>query len=329
MPIKVTADTEVRTLIAALGADDAARREGAIARLTIIGTRALARLESAYDSTADRRTRLAILRVMEASGDERALGLARRAIDEGGDLAVAGVAVLRELVNTGARATHTEALETLLALAIDGRVDRRVRAAAAEALDHAPEDVRQAVADTLPGAPSTETALWEDAADGRLPDDPAPLREAVAVHAATAPLAVLRRIIEFVRERELGTVDGRRQEWRTLRGALHQAVALRGSRIALYDLRETLAVSAEPLPPSFLAALHVVGDASCLEPLAAAFARATPDERWRHQIAQTFRAVARREHITTRHAAMRRALAKSPEIAVEPGRSGAGDLVPS
>lgn len=314
MPIKATADTEVRALIAALGGEDAARREGAIARLTIIGTRALGRLESAYEGTGDRRTRLAILRVLEASGDERALALARRAIGEGGDLAVAGVAVLRELVNTGARATHSEALETVLALSIDRAVERRVRAAAADALDHAPEDVRQAVAGTQAEAMSTDAALWEDAADGRLPDDPAILRAAVAVHAPEAPLAVLRRIIESVREREQGTAGPRRQDWRTLRGALHQAVALRGSRIALYDLRETLAGSAEPLPPSFLAAMHVVGDASCLEPLAAAFSRATPDERWRHQLAQTFRAVARREHITTKHAAMRRALARSPEL---------------
>jgi hypothetical protein len=315
MPIKATADTEVRTLITALGDEDAARREGAIARLTILGTRAIGRLESAYASTPDRRTRLAILRVLETSGDERALAVARRAMAEGGDVAVAGIAVLRELVHTGARATHTEALETLLALSIDRDVERRVRAAAADALDHAPEDVRQAVADTLPGELSTDAALWEDAADGRLPDEPASLREAVAVHAAEAPLAELRRIIEFVREREQESAGPRRQEWRTLRGALHQAVALRGSRIALYDLRETVEGSAEPLPPSFLAAMHVVGDASCLEPLAAAFSRATPDERWRHQLAQTFRAVARREHITTRHSAMRRALARSPDLA--------------
>ena len=41
-----------------------------------------------------------------------------------------------------------------------------------------------------------------------------------------------------------------------VRGALHQALALRGSRVALYDLRETIERPPAPLPSSFLAALQ-------------------------------------------------------------------------
>jgi len=305
MPIKAAPTVEVRTLIDALGADEVARREAAIARLIIIGSRALERLSTAYDSTQDRGKRLAILRVFEASDDERALAVAKRAIREGGDVAVAGVAVLRELVGGGAGSTHADALEALLALSIDPTRERRVRAAAAHAVEG-----------TLPDAQSAEDALWEDAADGRLPDEPAPLRDAAAARAGQMPLAVLRRIIESVRDREQGvTAIARRDEWRTLRGALHQAVALRGSRIALYDLRETVEATTGPLPPSFLAAMHMVGDASCLEPLAAAYARSAQYERWRHQLAETFHAVAKRERLTPKHSAMRRALAKSPELA--------------
>ena len=59
-----------------------------------------------------------------------------------------------------------------------------------------------------------------------------------------------------------------RAAWQNARGALHQALALRGSRVAVYDLRETIEQSRGPLPTSFVAALHVVGDASCLEPIA-------------------------------------------------------------
>jgi hypothetical protein len=316
MPIKATTDAEVRTLVEALGAEEPARREGAIARLLIIGSRAVGRLVTAYDSTDDRRKRLAILRVLEASADERALGIARKAIAEKGDLAVAGVAVLRELVTRGAGSTHASALETLLTLSTEFALERRVRAAAAEALEHAPDDIRAAVGATLPAAPSAEDALWEDAADGRLPDEPAALRDALAAHVERTPLPVLRRMIECVRDREqAATPPARRDDWQTLRGALHQALALRGSRIALYDLRETVESTTKPLPPSFLAAIHVVGDASCLEPIATAFARAAQHDRWRHQLAETFHAVAKRERLTTKHSAIRRALARSPELA--------------
>jgi hypothetical protein len=104
--------------------------------------------------------------------------------------------------------------------------------------------------------------------------------------------------------------------WRALRGLLHQALALRGSRVALYDLRETFLEAAEPLPASFLTAMHAVGDASCLDALASALARADGrDARWRHQLIAAFQAVARRERITRRHAVMKRALAKCPALA--------------
>ena len=92
-----------------------------------------------------------------------------------------------------------------------------------------------------------------------------------------------------------------------LRGSLHQVLALRGSRLALYDLRESLEGAPARLPASFLAALHVLGDESCLEPLAAAWAAAAMDNtadgvRWRQQLAAAFKAITQREKITKRHA---------------------------
>jgi hypothetical protein len=231
-------------------------------------------------------------------------------------VAVAGVAVLRDLLGRGAGSTHAEALDTLLVLTTTPGVEHRVRAAAAEALDAAPEDIRQAIARALPPPPVGTDALWEDAVDGRLPDEPGSLRDVLGRQAEHAPLTVLRRLIEAVRERERDAAASRRDQWRAVRGALHQAVALRGSRIALYDLRETVEFTGEPLPPSFLAAMHVVGDESCLESLAMAFTRAAVgQERWRHQLVQAFHAIARRERITARKPSMRRALAKSPELA--------------
>jgi hypothetical protein len=96
-----------------------------------------------------------------------------------------------------------------------------------------------------------------------------------------------------------------------LRGSLHQALALRGSRVALYDLRESIATSGEAMPPSFLAALHVVGDDSCLEPLAAAWSAAT-DPHWQYQLAAAFQAIAKRERVSRRHAIAKRIAGRFP-----------------
>ena len=71
-----------------------------------------------------------------------------------------------------------------------------------------------------------------------------------------------------MREREGVGAGGRRgDEWTTARAAAHVALAQRGSRLALYDLRESLERAA-PLPVEFLTALSLIGDASCLEPIA-------------------------------------------------------------
>ena len=64
-----------------------------------------------------------------------------------------------------------------------------------------------------------------------------------------------------------------------VRAAAHIAFAQRGSRLALYDLRETVAAANAPLPVDFLSALSAIGEASCLEPIADAYAHATSDAR--------------------------------------------------
>jgi hypothetical protein len=161
-------------------------------------------------------------------------------------------------------------------------------------------------------------ALWRDALEGQLPDEPAALRELISAKAIAAPLNNLRKLVEAVRERE-ARAQPDADAWRDVRGSLHQALALRGSRVALYDLRESLEAAVDPLPPSFLAALHVLGDESCLEPLAArwrAASAATPEgQRRRHQLGETFKAITRREKITRRHAVIKRLAARHPDAA--------------
>jgi hypothetical protein len=304
-------DPDVPSLIQGLR-ERGARREAAIARLTIAGRRAVARLVDAYQNTDEREVQIAILRVLEAIGDERALIVARQALAARGDVAVAGVAVLRELLGRREGSADVKALDVLLAVARDDSAERRVRVAAVQALDAAPEDVRAALG-ALAVTESSDSALWQDAIAGQLPDDPAPLREAVPAYAGDAPLADLRRLLEAVRARE-GRDARRAAEWLAVRGAIHQALALRGSRITLYDLRETFERAAAALPSSFVGAVQTIGEASCLEPLAAAFSRSR-DPHWQHQVAQAFHEIVKRQRITKRHSALRRALAKAPGLA--------------
>ena len=213
MVIKASASAEIRQLVAALGGDDEVRREAAIARLSIIGERAVDRLVAAYDQ-GKRETKVAVLRALEAAGDRRAVAVARRALGEGGDVAIAGASALRGLLNAEHEPTAADALDTLVAVALDARAERRVRLAAFEALRDVPGDVRTRVADALKADPdaglqaraveapreaATAEAIWQDALEGRLPDTPADLRDVLQARGGTAPLGVLQKLIDAVR----------------------------------------------------------------------------------------------------------------------------------
>jgi hypothetical protein len=332
MPIKASAAAEIRQLTAALCGEDEVRREAAIARLAVIGPRAVDALLRTYATTADRDTRIAVLRTLEPMSDRRTIAVARDAIGAGGDLAQAATSALRGLLESQDDKAGTEALDVLVATAMDRSLTRSVRLSAVDALQGMPDAVRIRIAEALEsdpdsilktrasdlaaGNPATD-AVWQDAVEGRLPDRPAALREAAQARAASAALGSIQKMIDAVRTRE-GAVDNpdRSAEWRNLRGALHQALALRGSRVAVYDLREALEGAHAPLPTSFLAALHVVGDQSCLEPIAAAYAGiGAVDARWKVQLAATFRAIARREKVTSRHAIAKRINSRWPNAA--------------
>jgi hypothetical protein len=323
MVIKASTAVEVRGLVTALTGDDDLAREAAIARLTVIGARAVDRLVTAFDQVTDRSTRLAILRTLEAIGDYRGGAIARRALIEGGDLGVAATAVLKTLLASSHEESASEALDTLVATALDASNEHRVRLAAVEALEESAGEVGKRVARTVREDKSGKArkptaqldvdaarleATWQDSVEGRLPDDPRLFRNALSAHASTAPLNTLRKLIEAVRLRE-NEAPRAREAWCALRGALHQALALRGSRVALYDLRESLTESAtlsSSVVPSFVGALQLVGDESCLEPLAAMFERSAGDAHRQHQVESAFRAIVRRERISRRHKVMKR-----------------------
>src|SRR5262245_16202297 len=100
MVIRASAAAEIRTLVDALAGGDEVHREAAMARLAIIGSRAVERLIATYAKESDRRTRVSILRTLEAIGDHRSGALARQAIAEGGDVAVAAAGTLRSLLTS-------------------------------------------------------------------------------------------------------------------------------------------------------------------------------------------------------------------------------------
>jgi hypothetical protein len=239
---------------------------------------------------------------------------------------------LRAFLGSPDSSLATEALDALVATALDASAERALRMIAFDALQDTAQDVRARVADALKrespdafqmrfqGAEErmAADALWNDALGGSLPGSPRILRDLVAARAHSTPLASLQKLVDKLRATESNATAEAREEWQAVRGAVHQALAIRGSRVALYDLRESIAEASGRIPVSFLAALHLVGDASCLEALALAYSRAPADEDWsRYQLASAFRAIVKREKVTRRHVVLKRIARRWPETVSE------------
>jgi hypothetical protein len=222
----------------------------------------------------------------------------------------------------------TRVLDRLTALALNPGRPGPERAAALDALGALPARTMRPLLDKLRDDPSREVrdvvaqaglpvddpvAELEEAADGWLARDPDAVVHLVSRAAADAPLSTLHRLIEKVRSKESEGRPARRRDWGTVRGALHIALARRASKVALYDLREAFERSTDPLPPDYLTAMGLVGDASCLEPLAVAFVQAHAMEDadvWRRDVAVVFRGIVKREGLTRRHGPIRRVRAR-------------------
>ncbi len=324
MAIKTSASQEVRRLVADLtaSAPTDTKREAAVARLAVIGTRAVRQLVEALSAATTTEARTAVLSALEAIPDARAIPpiLANLASD---DLPVR-LAAARAARGLLPLAQGTMVLDRLTSIAIDRSQPGDLRGIAVESLATLPDRTVRPVLDRLKDdtSPAVRAALLrqsavtddpvadlEEASDGWLPRDPQALLQLVARAAEDAPLSTLHRLIERVRSKEEEGRKSHRKDWRAVRGALHLALARRGSRVALYDLRESIERAEEPLSADFLEALALIGDASTLESVAAAFVQssAMPDAgSWRRGVADTFQAIVAREGITPRQAAMRR-----------------------
>ena len=340
MAIQRSAAGEIHRLVDDLSGPDPVAREAAAARLIVIGERAVAHLLDGLKATPSDVGRAAIVRVLEATHDRRGLEAALALLkDPRTEPGVAGAAI--SLVASVLESDQgTETFDALTAVAVDSTRAEPIRLDAIDALARVPPrviaplverlatDASPAVRARLSGArsrpaahPDPLAAVEAIAAGG--PVDPAGLRRLLGEVESTAPLPTLHRLVETIRVREQQSArsDLDRSEWMSVRGAVHRALAGRASRVALYDLRETFETAAGVLPEDFAAAVGAIGDASCLEPLAGALARAAASRRtkaaWRASLLAAGRAIVRRERLTRRHGAVRRVLDRFPDVAAD------------
>ncbi|MDR1991009.1 MAG: hypothetical protein LBQ09_12370, partial [Acidobacteriaceae bacterium] len=291
MPIKASTSREVDGLVRDLRADHALTRDAAVARLTVIGARAVQKLLGvALDVTADVAARLAALRALEGIADTRALGPALDLLNsETREIQIGSISVVRAFLQSPAHGVH--ALDRLTSLALDASAASDVRVAALRAvadlgaataaplltqLKDDPDARIAAATRNDAGRAASPAQRLVRAAAGDLGEDPAALRAAIVRDGANAAVTTLHSIVEHVARKEKDS-GARRTEWQAVRGAAHLALAHHGSRLALYDLRESLTAEGHRLPLDFLSALTLVGDASCLEPIAAAYAAEKSD----------------------------------------------------
>jgi len=322
-------------LVADVMGDDPVQAEAAVARLAVVGARAVDRVLAALD-TAPPPQQARLLQALERIGDARGLAAAEPRLASADEpVAVAAVGAVRPLLQAARPDVAERAMAALASLALDAARTDAVRAAALDALhdlgaeavaavnrvlEHDPSAVVRRLAGWTPAptvappgsaSPGTDASLAELAA-ASLPDDPELVRTLAADALRTVPLSDLHRLVVAVRQRERAAHDAAtRAQWAAARGALHQTLAARGSRVALYDLRETLEIPGRHLPVTMIAALGRIGDVSCLEPLAAAIS-GTVDAWEREQLAHAFGEIRRRERLTRRHAVIRRIETKYP-----------------
>ena len=282
------------TLIAALSSDRAVTRESAVARLTVVGARAVDRLVDVARSAATPAARTAALTALERIGDRRALTAALPlTADSDVDVALAAIAVAGAFV----RDPHgVAAVDRLTALAVDTSRPPSIRAAAVAALQTLGASTIKPLVERLSDDPALRFA------------EPAAMRTRLAA-SAKAPLAALLKIVEEIRERERDASKAERAAWLEVRGEAHALLAHRRSTIALYDLREAIEQAKTPLPAGFLRAAVAIGDAACLEPIAAAYA-AAKDLYWKKSLGDAFQAIVKRHRLTGRHAVMQKLRAK-------------------
>jgi hypothetical protein len=321
-----SADAEalLEELRAHLGDDS--HLEGTYARLAVIGPRAVSHILRALEVADAPAHTAALLLALERIPDARAVPAILGALSrtEGtplGDSTVrlAALRAARPLLDVSPEGTAV--LDRLTTVVLDERDPDEIRRAAFDALADLPpatlRPLRQRLAKETNPAIKVLARVRRDrtavepgadlaALQTQLPSNPDTVLEAVQRAGARAPLSTLHAVLKNVRSVENGS-GRRRDDWTAVRGAIHLALARRDSRVALYDLREALeSGEGHPLPPDFLAALMLVGDGTCLEPLARAWMNAPRvaikdrDAAWPRRLRDAFQEVLARQRPSDR-----------------------------
>jgi hypothetical protein len=276
------------------------RREAAVARLRLAGPRAIGRLTLLIQSDTDTTARAAALRALDGIADRRAIEPALAALgDTDAEVVAAAAGVLRGWV---AHEDGTRVLEALSAVALDRDRLPAMRLAALDALSDLPRSLVQPLLEQAP----------PPAAPAAPGDDTDAVRAWIEGRGSTAALSELHAAIAQARDRERTAPEGRRHEWLLVRGAAHAVLARRGSRVALYDLREAFDAATAPLPLDFLNAMTLIGDSTCLEPMARAWSAAPGETWWRDRLADAAADIVRRGRLTGRSAVLKRVRGKWP-----------------
>ena len=332
MPIVPSRSRETQALVARLSSARAAEREAAVARLLVLGPRALPAALAALPGSGSE-LRLCVLDLLEHTGDARARAAVMALCgDRNGLVARRALALLSRYPEPKAAATAARVL-------CGGPADRRVSAARAlcalhgrglvEALeplldvilDEAEDEGfrREALASLHAVDPKTAATLRAKLARGVGPlarpealpalhtaleraTDPktlGALADAIGRLRSPTSIPVLSHALK--RLRDLPSRAGGEAQAEAI-SRLHLALAALDSRIALFDLRERLLAGPRLAATTLLEAAEQIGDAS----LVPALARIHAEERTlRTRSATVFAAIVARERLRPRSAALR------------------------
>ncbi len=312
MPIVPSRAGEIKELIAALGDSRAARRDAALAKLTLLGERCVPQALEALQSRATA-IRIGALAILERVGSSRAVPEIARLLADSDDAVASraaqalanfggprAVKALQVALRSSRLAVATaaaeglvrlherglgEALEPLLEILFDERADDNVRLVALGTVARLHRSERAPLLKRLSGTKSIRVAR---AAGGQ------PVPEGVAA------IPVLHHEIERLRETSASSMTPAARD--EARARVHLALARLDSRIALYDLREMLEMRPVRSAGELLEAAQLIGDKTFVPPLA----RLAAEESGLLDLCiVAFSAIARRESLRRNSAAMR------------------------
>ena len=308
-------------------------REAAVARLAIAGARAESAVLQAL-AHAEPRAQAALLAVLERLATPRALAASLGYLSAPDTtVAAAAVAAVRAHLGSTDAEAATTALDALVASCLDISRAEATRLAAIDALadlgdaglgpvrgrlrSDASARIRRAAGDGS-GTAATNAGAAASRLDALAADpghDPAVVPQVVADAGGAATLATLHELVLALGHRErAAATEAERAGWSLALGAAHHALAARGSRLALFDLKDAIARTPPERLGEFLAAAAAVGDAHLLEPLARAWSAGGGAEVHR-RIDDAFGAIVARERLTRRHAAVKTVFERWPEAA--------------